>query len=66
MKSTPHEETYLDYEIYIDENPDPYREGLIWSVCRNNEELYEGLEFDFKDALQSAQRAAREHNEQNS
>src|SRR5690554_6837894 len=58
-----HEEVYLDYEIYVDDNPDPYSPGLVWAVCRDGEELDDGLEFDFDIALETARNAVRNLNE---
>lgn len=52
----PYEEIYKGHEIYIEKNPDPYREDLDWSVCRDNEVLDEGGAYTVKDALAEAYR----------
>lgn len=50
-----YEEIFLDHEIYIQPDRDPYRGGFEWSVCRNSVELDGGLEFSIDDALKKAQ-----------
>ena len=50
-----YEEIFLDHEIYIQPDRDPYRGGFEWSVCRNGVELDGGLEFSIDDALKKAQ-----------
>lgn len=55
-----HEEIYLDYEVYVDPNPDPYSPGFVWAVCKDGEELDAGLEFDFDIALEAAKCAVRD------
>jgi hypothetical protein len=45
------EETIDSFDIYIEPNPDPYSEGYVWSVSKNNEELDTGLVFTIDDAL---------------
>ena len=50
-----YEEIFLDHEIYIQPDRDPYRGGFEWSVCRNGVELDAGLEFSIDDALKKAQ-----------
>lgn len=50
-----YEEVFLDHEIYIQPDRDPYRGGFEWSVCRNGAELDAGLEFSIEDALKKAQ-----------
>lgn len=52
-----YEEIFLDHEIYIQPNRDPYRGGYEWSVCRAGVELDSGLEFSIDDALKKAQGA---------
>ena len=49
-----HEEIFLDHEIYIQPNSDPYRGGFEWSICRNGVELDVGLDFSINDALKQA------------
>jgi hypothetical protein len=49
-----YEETFLEHEIYIQPDRDPYRGGFEWSVCRNGVELDSGLEFSIDDALKQA------------
>jgi hypothetical protein len=50
-----YEEIFLDHEIYIQPDRDPYRGGFEWSVCREGVELDAGLEFSIDDALKKAQ-----------
>ena len=50
-----YEEIFLDHEIYIQPDRDPYRGGFEWSVCRNGVELDVGLEFSIDDDLKKAQ-----------
>jgi hypothetical protein len=50
-----YEEIFLDHEIYIQPDRDPYRGGFEWSVCREGVELEAGLEFSIDDALIKAQ-----------
>lgn len=49
-----YEEIFLEHEIYIQPDRDPYRGGFEWSVCRNGVELDSGLEFSIDDALKQA------------
>lgn len=42
------------YEIYIEENPDIYRGGVIWSVSDGKNILEEGLSFDKDEAYEDA------------
>ncbi len=46
-----YEEVIDGYEIYIESNPDQWRGGVIWSVCKGDAELDCGLEFCVADAL---------------
>jgi hypothetical protein len=39
------------FDIYIEPNPDQYRDGYIWSVSKDDEELNSGLVFTVDDAL---------------
>lgn len=52
--SVPFEETLGDYTIYIEENPDHWTGGYVWSVCSDDEILNEGLSFTSEDALGTA------------
>lgn len=52
-----YEEVYLDYEIYVQPDRDPYRGGFEWVVCRNGEELEAGLDFSIADAVTQARSA---------
>ena len=49
-----YEEIYLDHEIFIEPDRDPYRGGFEWAVCRNGVELATGLEFSVEEALKHA------------
>jgi hypothetical protein len=40
------------FDIYIEPNPDQYRDGYIWSVSKDDEELNSGLVFTVDDALE--------------
>ena len=51
-----YEEIYRGYEIYIEPNRDPYREGFQWSVCKDEEEIDAGLAFSIPDALAEARK----------
>jgi hypothetical protein len=53
----PHEETYLGFEIYIETNPDQYREGFAWSISKDDEEYDCGLDFKVQQALVAAYKA---------
>ncbi|PKG79174.1 hypothetical protein CXF80_13140 [Shewanella sp. Actino-trap-3] len=46
------EETIDGFDIYIEPNPDQYRDGYIWSVSKDDEELNSGLVFTVDDALE--------------
>lgn len=41
----PYEEELNGYTIFIDVNPDRWRGGFIWSVCKDDVELDSGIEF---------------------
>lgn len=41
----PYEEELNGYTIFIDVNPDRWRGGFIWSVCKDDVELVSGIEF---------------------
>jgi hypothetical protein len=45
------EVTIDGFDIYIEPNPDQYRDGYIWSVSKDDEELKTGLVFTIDDAL---------------
>ena len=48
------EEEFMGFEIYIEPNPDKWREGFVWLVCKDDEAVDCGLEFGFDDALEVA------------
>lgn len=54
-----YEEEFHGYLIYVERNPDNWRQGLIWSVIDidKNEVLEDELCFDIKQALDEAKRA---------
>lgn len=41
----PYEEEVNGYTILIDVNPDRWRGGSVWSVCKGGVELDSGVEF---------------------
>lgn len=41
----PYEEEVNGYTISIDVNPDRWRGGFVWSVCKDGVELDSGVEF---------------------
>jgi hypothetical protein len=49
-----YEELFLEHEIYISPNRDPYAGGYEWFVCKSGNELEAGLEFSLDAALSSA------------
>ncbi len=49
-----YDETYSGHVIFIESNPDPYREGVIWSVSKDDVECSEGMEFSVEAALEAA------------
>lgn len=53
----PYEEEVNGYTILIDVNPDRWRGGSVWSVCKGGVELDSGLAFDVTDAIGSANNA---------
>lgn len=57
MVNLPYEETYFGFDIYIETNPDQYREGFCWSISRNDEEHDCGLDFEVQQALEAAYKA---------
>jgi hypothetical protein len=50
-----YEEVFCDHEIYIEPNPDHYRGGFAWSVCKDECELDCGLANTVDEALAEAQ-----------
>jgi hypothetical protein len=52
-----YEEIFHEHEIYIEPNPDHYRGGFSWSVCKDESELDCGLATTVKDALLEAHKA---------
>lgn len=53
--SLPYEEIYRGHEIYIEKNPDTFREDLLdWTVCKDNVILEEDSTYNAKDALAEA------------
>ncbi len=52
-----YEESYRGYEIYVEPNRDPYREGFEWSVCKDETEHDSGLSFSIEDAVSAARQA---------
>nr|WP_315485228.1 hypothetical protein [uncultured Undibacterium sp.] len=52
-----YENIYRSVEIYIEANPDHYRGGFAWSVCREENELDSGLALTEDEAMAEAQRA---------
>lgn len=48
------ETEYLGYTIHIEKNPDRYRGGYEWAVCKDSVEWDCGLSFSESDALASA------------
>jgi hypothetical protein len=45
-----------DWRIYIEANPDCWRGGFVWSICRDDTEWDSGLAF----AAEGAETAARQ------
>lgn len=52
--TVPYEEEINGFTIYIEDNPDRWRGGYSWSVCKDEVELDSGLAFDVIDALERA------------
>lgn len=48
------EEKFESYEIYIENNPDHYRGGYEWSVCKDDEMLDSDLAFSIESAITEA------------
>jgi hypothetical protein len=51
-----YEEVYLGYEIYVEPNRDPYREGFEWSVCKEDSVIDNGLAFTIPDSVDQARK----------
>lgn len=51
------EEEFEGHEICIEKNPDHYRGGYEWSVCKNDEMLDSGLAFSTESAISEAKHA---------
>tara|TARA_R110000868_G_scaffold323467_1_gene584414 strand:+ start:1085 stop:1303 length:219 start_codon:yes stop_codon:yes gene_type:complete len=49
-----YEEEIMGFEIYIEPNPDRWREGFVWLVYQDGEEVDSGLEFGFDEALEAS------------
>ncbi|WP_273023114.1 hypothetical protein [Rheinheimera sp.] len=52
--TVPYEEEVNGFIIYIEDNPDRWRGGYSWSVCKDDVELDSGSVFDVVDALEQA------------
>lgn len=50
----PYEEEINGFTIYIEDNPDRWRGGYSWAICKDEVELDSGLEFSISSALQAA------------
>ena len=50
----PYHEIFQTFEIYIDHNPDRWRGGYVWGVCKNGQELSSGLSFGVAEAAEEA------------
>ncbi|UJF22033.1 hypothetical protein [Shewanella sp. OMA3-2] len=57
IQDLPYEESYLGFDIYIEPNPDNYRDGFCWSISKVEQEHNSGLEFDIHIALKTAYEA---------
>ena len=55
--TVPYEEEVNGFTIYIEDNPDRWCGGYIWSVCQDGIEFDSGLEFGVADAVYSANSA---------
>lgn len=52
--TVPYKEEVNGFTIYIEDNPDRWRGGYSWAVCKDEVELDSGLEFDVADTLERA------------
>ncbi|MCD1596854.1 hypothetical protein [Rheinheimera aquimaris] len=55
--TVPYEEQVNGFIIYIEDNPDRWRGGYSWSVCKDEVLWHEGLTFTISDAIHSANNA---------
>lgn len=55
--TVPYEEEVNGFTIYIEDNPDRWRGGFSWAVCKEGVELDSGFVFDVADAFDSANAA---------
>lgn len=51
------EESFQNYEIFIEDNPDKYRGGFIWSISTDDNMWDSGLAFTIEDAITEAKAA---------
>jgi hypothetical protein len=49
-----YEEIFHGYEIYVISNPDRWRGGFEWSICKDNCEIESELVFCVDDAIKNA------------
>lgn len=56
LESESFEDSFCGFDIFVEPNPDSWRGGFQWNVCRDNEELECGLEFSGSLALDVARR----------
>jgi len=57
VMQTTYEEEYLNYQIYIEPNPDRHNEGFEWAICKDDAVWDSGLNFSIDDALEAARKA---------
>lgn len=55
--SVPYEEEINGFTVYIEDNPDRWRGGYSWSVCKDEVVWNDGLTFTISDAIHSASNA---------
>jgi hypothetical protein len=53
---TSYEEVFLGCDILIEHNPDRWRDGFVWSVYKNGEEIDSDLDFGLNEAINAARR----------
>jgi len=53
---TSYEEAYLGLDFYIEPNPDRWRGGFFWLVCKDGEEIDSGLCYSIEDAILDAKK----------
>lgn len=53
----PYEEEINGFTIYIEDNPDRWRGGYSWAICKDDVVWNEGLTFTLSDAIHSASSA---------